>query len=601
MGWWEDQLLLYSNSGNGGVPLFNGAGVDTFSTSNYISSATLRDFRPGQSLAFIFFCTTNLQGMAIYQNMFGCWINSIGAGKGWRMINQDGGVYFASQGSNITRLNTTAFPVGLQRCALTWRASDNHVLFSLNGANQVDLGALTTGTAVDNTCTTQIGRDTHLVDTYYTALTSGSVCSWAILNRELSSVEQVTLATIPLTQSRFSFDGTIVPSDSSTVFYFEAYKNWDGVSSTFTTLGSSPVTFTVTGSPNLTNYGEYRIATTDKKYFDSKISIPQTGYTQRECYARLRLSGVNGINIGYEYYNDFSGSTLNAGGIGLYINGTYNTTAVPSNYTPVSALTDFILPTGSNKAIDLWEGNQIFVSNAQPNIINGSYINYIRVPQGSTFLTPTAPQKRLVLLGDSIMSGFYPSVPNNTGITALLRKDFPTSGTGGVTCHCWGGNTLYNNGSTSGQRQTLANLLSSELDGTSANYLWIQLGTNDYGANLWSASSFGTAYADLLDKINALSPSTVIYCQTPFPRVSPSVETANGSGNTLSDYRTQITNAANARSSFCVPIDGTTIYANTLIYNASTQPTGRYYTDGLHNVDNGCSDVKSFIKTTLNY
>jgi hypothetical protein len=47
-----------------------------------------------------------------------------------------------------------------------------------------------------------------------------------------------------------------------------------------------------------------------------------------------------------------------------------------------------------------------------------------------------------------------------------------------------------------------------------------------------------------------------IYCQTPLVR---SVESANGSGSTLGDYRTQIATAVSSRTAFATLVDGTAI------------------------------------------
>jgi lysophospholipase L1-like esterase len=90
----------------------------------------------------------------------------------------------------------------------------------------------------------------------------------------------------------------------------------------------------------------------------------------------------------------------------------------------------------------------------------------------------------------------------------------------------------------------------------SPSILWIAIGTNDYGLNKWSAASFGTAYAALLDALNSALPDLFIYCQTPIVRAN---EAANGSGSKLGDYRTQIATAVSTRTAYAKLIDGTAI------------------------------------------
>lgn len=592
--------------GSGTAPqgvLLTGAGVDAFSVGNTIQSSAgvTVDMTPGRSLALVYFAFAAPAGMT--EQVLGSNTPPITTGKGWRIVNQlpSSGVYLSRAGGGATRILSNAFTLGLHRLVVVWRASDNHLLVSHNGSTFTDQGSLTTGTAPDSTSITNIGS--KLTDGTYNSLASGSVCAWAIIGSEVSQANAQLLTTIPTTTSRFSFSGTWLetPLGGNAIVDFDALRDWNGSASSIHTLGSSPITLAVSGSPNRTNYTERRVPTTDAMYFDSKLSVPETGYTVRSAYARLKLSGVSGHHVGYDYFDNFQSSAPQSG-IGAYANGTYY--AQNQETTGTSGADDFVWGTpASNASVELWEGNQI-LNSGTPYPPTGVFVTAVRVPIGASLVLPTGPpQKRLVILGDSIMSGFYPALPFQTSVTPKLRADFPTSGTGGVTCHCWGGSAFSVIGGTSGDRSTLAALLASELDGTVAKYLWIELSTNDYALGNWAtAAAFGTAYGDLLDKVHAASPSTAIYAQTAFPRVSPSSEAAVG-GITLPNYRTQISTACSARSSFCTTVDGTAIYANTTIYDASLAPTGRYYTDGLHNdaAGNGTGDIKAAMKTTIGY
>src|SRR6185437_14181608 len=114
---------------------------------------------------------------------------------------------------------------------------------------------------------------------------------------------------------------------------------------------------------------------------------------------------------------------------------------------------DFVLPAGTNRTVDLWEGNEIFFSAGVPSPPTGVFVTALRIPVGASQVFPTGPpQKRLVFLADSIFSGFYPAAPFQNSVTAKVRADFPTTGTGGVTCWCWGGSELFYIGGTGAQR-----------------------------------------------------------------------------------------------------------------------------------------------------
>lgn len=86
-------------------------------------------------------------------------------------------------------------------------------------------------------------------------------------------------------------------------------------------------------------------------------------------------------------------------------------------------------------------------------------------------------------------------------------------------------------------------------------YIWLAIGTNDYGLNAQSAAAFGAKYAQLLDALHSALPNIPIYAQTPLVR---SNESANNFGNTTGDYRTAIGTAVSGRG-WATLVDGTTI------------------------------------------
>ncbi len=119
--------------------------------------------------------------------------------------------------------------------------------------------------------------------------------------------------------------------------------------------------------------------------------------------------------------------------------------------------------------------------------------------------------------------------------------------------------------------------------GYAAPAYWLAIGTNDYGLDMWSASSFGAAYGGLLDGLHAGMPSSLIYCQTPIVR---STETANGFGNTTTDYRTAIATACATRP-WAKLIDGTQIVTTAAL------------SDGVHPTTAGQATYAAFVLAQL--
>lgn len=160
---------------------------------------------------------------------------------------------------------------------------------------------------------------------------------------------------------------------------------------------------------------------------------------------------------------------------------------------------------------------------------------------------PPQASNRLVIYGDSISVGSGADSHALRGWASLLRRIYP----GSVLVEGHGFRKLQDDASTAGARTTMASTLAA----LNPSKLWIAIGTNDYGiAGTWNAASFGTAYADLLDKFHAAAPGCTIYCQSPIVRTT---ETANGAGSTLGNYRTQIETACSTRA-WTTFVDGST-------------------------------------------
>lgn len=193
---------------------------------------------------------------------------------------------------------------------------------------------------------------------------------------------------------------------------------------------------------------------------------------------------------------------------------------------------------------------------------------------GTAMQSPSA-SGRLLIYGDSIAVGANATAPTTEGWATLLRAY-----RGNVALEAWGYRSLNDDASDGTARAAFVTQMASY----SPSIIWLAIGTNDYGLNKWTAANFGTAYAALLDDLHTALPSATIYCQTPLVR---STETANGSGSTLGNYRTQISTAQSTRSAYAVLVDGSAILT-----------TGDL-DDGVHPTTEGHALYYAAVKTTL--
>lgn len=229
--------------------------------------------------------------------------------------------------------------------------------------------------------------------------------------------------------------------------------------------------------------------------------------------------------------------------IGVWINGApYSVLAFAAD-----GETDFAvdLPAGS-KTVELVAGLQQQQVAGQTHGIwlrNVYFVNATIVQE----ILPVVPSNQLLVYGDSIAVGANSTYPTHQGWPMLLRlAGQPTA------VEAWGYRALGYDLLADNFGSTTA--LAAQLAGYAPAKIWMAIGTNDYGLEAESAANFGTAYADLLDKLHTALPSATIYCQTPIQR---GTETANGFGNTLGDYRTQIATAVSTRTAYCTLVDGT--------------------------------------------
>jgi lysophospholipase L1-like esterase len=236
------------------------------------------------------------------------------------------------------------------------------------------------------------------------------------------------------------------------------------------------------------------------------------------------------------------------------------------------------LPPGL-KTVELVTGLTSLIS----SVAKGTYLTGVGFGQSATLQVPSAAG-RILVYGDSIAVGdtfaTAQAAPQLTGWTALLRG---LAGGVSVAVEAQGRRALYDDASA---EPTYSNWLDAMADYNPA-IIWMAIGTNDYGRNLWTAANFGGAYAVVLDDLHAAVPGAAIYAQTPLLRT---VETANGLGSTLGNYRTQIATAVSTRTAFCTLVDGTAILA-----------TGDLASDGIHPTIAGHALYAAYVAAELGF
>ena len=227
----------------------------------------------------------------------------------------------------------------------------------------------------------------------------------------------------------------------------------------------------------------------------------------------------------------------NYGEIGVFIDDIWNQQILRP--TTGSALHTITLPAGNKKVS--------FVNGLKQQGL-GTFVTKV---SGNAAMTAIAavPTNRVLIYGDSIAVGGNSDIPTRDAAAMIVRAAYAPNS---LAFEAFGFRALNTDCPDAGNRATFV----AKIQAYAPARLYIEIGTNDYGLNLWSAASFGTAYAALLDDLHTALPAMTIFCQTPTIRTA---ETANSFGNTLGDYRSQISTAVSTRTGFATLVNGYTI------------------------------------------
>jgi lysophospholipase L1-like esterase len=274
----------------------------------------------------------------------------------------------------------------------------------------------------------------------------------------------------------------------------------------------------------------------------------------------LILNSYNDIYSNYPTYTE----------LGVYVDGVFNQRVQPG---ALGAKANAIALSAGSKTVSIVNGLQ---SRPSSSVI-GTFVTKVTANAVLTPVTP-APANRVLVYGDSISVGGNATVSSQEAWAMIVRAAYyPNS----LAVEGWGFRALKNDCADAAARDAFV----AKVVAYNPARLWIAIGTNDYGiGGMWSAANFGTAYAALLDDLNAALPSLSIFCQTPILRTT---ETANTYGSTLGDYRTQIGTAVGTRGSFCTLVDGTAFMTTASL------------ADGVHPTTAGHALYADAVKTAL--
>lgn len=195
------------------------------------------------------------------------------------------------------------------------------------------------------------------------------------------------------------------------------------------------------------------------------------------------------------------------------------------------------MPPGK-KQVRITSGGQIRFNSE----IAGVFIN--KITFNGSAMSVKQEGKQILVYGDSITVGGNVDNLSAEAWPVLLRKHFP------VIVEAYGYGTLYDDTATAEARSKFV----SKISAWAPDYIWLAIGTNDYGFEKWSAWEFGEAYAATLDAIRLSNPRVLVFAQSPILRAD---ESPNSFGDNLGKYRQQIASACSSRPDWCVFVDGT--------------------------------------------
>jgi len=257
-------------------------------------------------------------------------------------------------------------------------------------------------------------------------------------------------------------------------------------------------------------------------------------------------------------------------------------------------ITTFTLPPGV-KTVEIYAPLKDNSGTIPAPVIVGSAINALYVPS-DVYLEVLPPMenrgRQMMVYGDSISAGHGCTDALLGGVVPVMRQSFP----GGIICEAHSGRQLA--------EDCGAGTVGSMTDDATKRLAFVRrsmgirltdivsiIGTNDYNGASWTLANFSTSYGNLMDDWHAAHPGARIWIVTPLLRSS---EVANGLGDTLAAYRTQIGTLVSTRA-WATLIDGTT-----LITPYSTGANNLYF-DTVHPNENGHASLAEGLRAAIGW
>lgn len=221
----------------------------------------------------------------------------------------------------------------------------------------------------------------------------------------------------------------------------------------------------------------------------------------------------------------------------------------------VNGINYYDLPLGQAgvpKTVEITIGLQIQIFERELKSLYGTEIHSIFYPAQASFsvVQPVAPE--LLILGTSIMSGYFADIADTEGVFALLRNNYQVK----ASLHGWSAATLWQETNCPERRNALVNQIMKIFAGNDYPKIWIERQTNDFGLydGVQNAASYESNTAAFLDELKDSLPNVKVYLQTATVRTMGA--SINQFGNSLSDYRAASAAIAAARTSWVTFVDG---------------------------------------------
>ncbi|OGX80847.1 hypothetical protein BEN47_06205 [Hymenobacter lapidarius] len=285
-----------------------------------------------------------------------------------------------------------------------------------------------------------------------------------------------------------------------------------GKISVATTEGSITSLGNFTLTTSLPDGGTSGTSTTlgNAQYWNNSQNIGRTGYTVRSPYSFFRLKLPSEVaSFEVQVFNNLPAAANFSllQNFGVRVNGAYaQTIEVAPNATAWYPVT---VPAGAT--VDVLNG---FLEKAPGNDYQGVFVLDVRLASGTlSFVNPVAPAKRILMYGDSILTGATASPPARNAAAQLVRAELLGQGYD-VTMESYSARSVADDYAETADRPGFIAKLGAARDGTAGNLLLLEMGTNDI-ANI---SAFQQRAGALIDAYHSAYPADRVLYQLPTTR-----------------------------------------------------------------------------------